>query len=242
MRLSTSLVAVKKIKSTVERSTFSEDDLNQAAKLILDAEGVINPIVVRRTSLESYEVVDGDFEYYAAAKAREINPRKGEMIGTFIVESENEEVITQQVKVLRKQSADDNNKSKIKKTKSENSSQPDLKSINDKIEQVVEAVKKIKEIDTKHTNTQNSLEILADKVDIVEQAAKRIETLLNKLVETGVEESKETKTKVSGYSSMTKDKLKNIAIEKEIKVTTKMTKADIINALEKAEKSSVAAG
>jgi ParB family chromosome partitioning protein len=103
MKLSTSLVAVKKITSAATRSSFADDKLEQAAQIILEAEGVINPIVLRRTSLDSYEVVDGDFEYYAAARAREIDPRKGEMIGAFIIEDENEEVIKEQVKLLRKQ-------------------------------------------------------------------------------------------------------------------------------------------
>jgi ParB family chromosome partitioning protein len=58
--------------------------------------------VLRRTSLDSYEVVDGHFEYYAAARAREINLRKGEMIGAFIIEEEKEEAIEEQVKLLRK--------------------------------------------------------------------------------------------------------------------------------------------
>ncbi|MGI2906235.1 ParB N-terminal domain-containing protein [Tolypothrix sp. VBCCA 56010] len=102
MKLSTSLVAVKKITSNKPRSSFPNDELEQAAKLILESEGVINPIVVRRTSLQSYEVVDGDFEYYAATRAREIDSRKGEMIGVFIVEPENEESITKQVELLRK--------------------------------------------------------------------------------------------------------------------------------------------
>ncbi|RUR84476.1 ParB N-terminal domain-containing protein [Chlorogloeopsis fritschii PCC 9212] len=102
MKLPTSLVAVKKITSNKPRSSFDDDKLEEAAKLILESEGVINPIVVRRTSLQSYEVVDGDFEYYAAARAREIDSHKGEMIGVFIIEPENEENITKQIQLLRK--------------------------------------------------------------------------------------------------------------------------------------------
>ncbi len=101
MKLSTSLVAVKKITSTKPRSNFTDDELEQAAQLILKSEGIINPIVVRRTSLQSYEVLDGDFEYYAAARAREIDPRKGEMIGVFIMEPENEDSITEQIRIFR---------------------------------------------------------------------------------------------------------------------------------------------
>lgn len=89
---------------------FADDDIEQAAQLILDSEGVINPIVVSRISLQSYEVVDGDFEYYAAARAREINPRKGEMIGVFIIEPENQDNLTKQVQVFRKAKSDSSEK------------------------------------------------------------------------------------------------------------------------------------
>lgn len=102
MKLSTSLVAIKKISCIKPRSKFADDQLEQAAQLILESEGVINPVVVRRTSLHSFEVVDGDFEYYAAARAREIDPRKGEMIGVFIIEDENEEALTKQIELFRK--------------------------------------------------------------------------------------------------------------------------------------------
>ncbi len=101
-KLSISIVAVKKITSQEPRSNFADSDLEKVATLSLEAEGLINPIVIRRTSLESYEVVDGDFEYHAAARAREIDPRKGEMVAAFILEPENEEVLLEQVKTLRK--------------------------------------------------------------------------------------------------------------------------------------------
>ncbi|NEP02260.1 MAG: hypothetical protein F6K58_27110 [Symploca sp. SIO2E9] len=102
MKLSLSLVAVKKITSKVPRSKFLDSELELAAHLILEAEGVINPIVVCRKSINSYEVIAGDFEYYAAVKAREVNPRKGEMIGAFIIGDENEKVLKEQVELLRK--------------------------------------------------------------------------------------------------------------------------------------------
>jgi ParB family chromosome partitioning protein len=102
MKLPTKLVAVKKISSSVARSSFTADDIEKAAKLIIEAEGTINPVVLRRTSLESYEVVDGHFEYYAAVRARELSPLKGEMIQAIILESGNEDALLEQVKLLRK--------------------------------------------------------------------------------------------------------------------------------------------
>ncbi|MEH2167813.1 MAG: hypothetical protein V7K41_14280 [Nostoc sp.] len=114
MKLSTSLVAIKKIISSVPRSSFADDDLEQAANLILEAAGVINPIVIRRSSINSFEVVDGHFEYHAAARAREIEPHKGEMIGAFIIESENEETLTKQVELFRQHKADSSEQTSFK--------------------------------------------------------------------------------------------------------------------------------
>ncbi len=100
-KLLASLVLVKKITSTVPRDNFRDRDLEKVAQLILELGGLINPIILRRNGMDAYEIVDGDFEYYAAAKAREINPMKGETIGAFILEPENEELLLEQVQALR---------------------------------------------------------------------------------------------------------------------------------------------
>jgi hypothetical protein len=107
-KLSPSLVAVKRITSAVPRSNFAEPDLDKLARLILDSGGLINPIVVRRTSMDGYEIVDGDFEYYAAARAKEIAPLKGETIGAFILEPENEELLLGQLEIIRKTAITEN--------------------------------------------------------------------------------------------------------------------------------------
>ncbi|MBE9183407.1 ParB N-terminal domain-containing protein [Microcoleus sp. LEGE 07076] len=111
-KLSPSLVAVKKITSAVPRSNFSDPDLEKLARLILDSGGLINPIIVRRNGMDAYEIVDGDFEFYAAARAKEIEPLKGETIGAFILEEENEKLLLEQLEILRKtavtESADEN--------------------------------------------------------------------------------------------------------------------------------------
>ena len=107
-KLLASLVLVKKITSTVPRDNFADRDLEKVAQLILELGGLINPIILRRNGMDAYEIVDGDFEYYAAAKAREINPQKGETIGAFILEPENEELLLEQVQALRKSAKTDN--------------------------------------------------------------------------------------------------------------------------------------
>ena len=101
-KLLVSLVLVKKITSTVPRSNFAERDLEKLAQLILELGGLINPIILRRNGMDAYEIVDGDFEYYAAARAKEIEPLKGETIGAFILEEENEKLLLEQLEILRK--------------------------------------------------------------------------------------------------------------------------------------------
>lgn len=102
MKLPTKLVAVKKISSSVPRSNFVADDVEKAAKLFIEVEGTINPLILRRTSLESYEVIDGHFEYYAAVRARERSPLKGEMIQAIILEDNNNSALLEQVDLIRK--------------------------------------------------------------------------------------------------------------------------------------------
>ncbi|MEG4276266.1 ParB N-terminal domain-containing protein [Microcoleus sp. MON1_C1] len=101
-KLFPSLVAVKRITSAVPRSNFAEPDLEKLARLILESGGLINPIIVRRKGMDAYEIVDGDFEYYAAVRAKEIESLKGETIGAFILEEENEELLLKQLEILRK--------------------------------------------------------------------------------------------------------------------------------------------
>lgn len=107
-KLFPSLVAVKRITSAAPRSNFAEPDLEKLARLILESGGLINPIIVRRNGMDAYEIVDGDFEYYAAVRAKEIEPLKGETIGAFILEEENEELLLDQLKILRKTAITEN--------------------------------------------------------------------------------------------------------------------------------------
>ncbi len=101
MTLLTSLVEVRTITSKRSRSQFDEQEIEQAARLIVEAEGIINPIVLARTGINSFEVIQGHFEYYAAARAREIDLARAETIAAYIVEEENE-AITKQIEIFRK--------------------------------------------------------------------------------------------------------------------------------------------
>ncbi|MBW4557083.1 MAG: hypothetical protein KME59_14265 [Trichormus sp. ATA11-4-KO1] len=208
MKLSTSLVAIKKIISNKPRSLFAEDELEQAAKLILESEGVINPIVVRRTSLQSYEVADGDFEYYAAARAREIDPRKGEMIGVFIIEPENEDNLTQQIHIFRKQKDDS--------SKEVNFTTKDFENFLNKLELRIEKLSRelLEEATAKvYLETQNKElnKKLANKVEPLEVFTKLdVDKIAKKLIKAGFNSKKASQVASAVVNERNKEPFKSL--------------------------------
>jgi len=120
MRLSTSFVAVRKITSSTSPSEFDIEKIEHLAHQIVKSEGIIRPLVLNRTSLESYEVIDGHFEYHAAFRAREIDLRRAEMIAAYIIDPENDDVseaIIEQIKLLRQSTSINIDKSEVVSTK-----------------------------------------------------------------------------------------------------------------------------
>ncbi|HEY9876316.1 MAG TPA: hypothetical protein V6D12_23005 [Candidatus Obscuribacterales bacterium] len=207
MKLTTSLVAVKKISSNVPRSQFAENDLNRLAELILQVEGIINPPVIRRKSLDSYEVVAGDFEYYAAARAREIDPRKGEMIAAFIFEAENEEVLKQQVELLRNRDSEESS----------------TKQANILVEQF--------------ENLPQQVENLTTMLTQVAESVKQIQEIVFNQSEAKPVQSSTTVTQQKDYKRKTKAQLIAIASERNIKIGLEMKKDEMIAVLVKSDAS-----
>ena len=98
-----SLIAVKRIISSIPVTDFNRADLETAARTSLELGGFIQPLIVRRTGTElelTYEVIGGHFQYHAACIAREIDYLAGETVGAYIVEPETEAAITQQLAVI----------------------------------------------------------------------------------------------------------------------------------------------
>lgn len=166
MRLSTSFVAIRKITSSTSAADFDGDRIEQLAHQIVKSEGIIRPLVLNRTSLESYEVVEGHFEYHAAVKAREIDLRRAEMIAAYILDPENgdvSEAIAEQIKLL-------------KRSKSVDLLNPD-DSIN--TSQTIEAKIEISQPDP----LTEMLRLLVLKVDDFESQIKHFENSLKKVCE-----------------------------------------------------------
>lgn len=100
-RLSPAIVLVKNILCSVPRTDFSDAMIEAGAQLILQLEGVITPLILRREGIEHYHVVSGYLEYYAALKAKEINLRQGETINAYIIDPDNEATIIQQIDLFK---------------------------------------------------------------------------------------------------------------------------------------------
>ena len=117
--ISFSLVDVKDITSSIQRSSFTESDLEDLAEMILESEGLIKPLVLKATGIESYTVVDGHLEYYAAVRAKEKDPRKGEMVNAFVISPKSEKTIVKQSEALKSVKSHDDIKVPEKSTDSE---------------------------------------------------------------------------------------------------------------------------
>ncbi|MBW4681866.1 MAG: Rho termination factor N-terminal domain-containing protein [Microcoleus vaginatus WJT46-NPBG5] len=244
MKLSTSLVAVKKITSNAPNSRFLETDINQAAQLILKAGGLINPIIIRRTDITSYEVVDGHFEYYAAVKAREIDPLNGENIPAYIIEPDNEDVLLSQIQALRRREGDNLKEEAIQPASSSSiesqplqtssfSEIPDIKNLVEQLEQSLAAIlsSKIEEsVKTLEANLKSELEAIRDEI-----SQQKTQTTTEAFKPEKIE--KFTKTTASNYRKMTVAQLKEVAKELNIPGRAGMKKEQLIAAINQAEAS-----
>jgi hypothetical protein len=94
-------VDVKNITCDIPPSNFLDDALSSLADMIIESGGIIRPLILKTTGLETYTVVDGHFEYYAAVRAREKNPRQCEMVNAFVISPKNEDEIFKQVAAFR---------------------------------------------------------------------------------------------------------------------------------------------
>lgn len=162
MKLSVTFVPVRKIKPSASRWNFSDDEIDKAARFIAEAKGMVQPIVLQREEgFESYTVIEGDFEYYAAAKASEWEPQTCDVIPAFVVESPDDAgVIQQQIQLFRTQ------RSTLK---------PTLNSINND----QEIASRLNEIETRQVNLELRQAILEQQE--IQEIKKQLDDLKQKI-------------------------------------------------------------
>jgi hypothetical protein len=88
----------------ITRSQFQENQIEELANLFLQARDTIKPIIVRKISPITFEVLEGYLEYYAALKAEQID-EQFTSIQAYIVPPELESTILEQYEFLKSVSA-----------------------------------------------------------------------------------------------------------------------------------------
>jgi predicted nucleic acid-binding OB-fold protein len=99
-------VDVKNITSDIPSANFADNAINSLAELIIESGGIIRPLILTTIGLETYKVVDGHFEYYAAVRAREKNPRQCEMVNAFVISPNHEDKVLKQVSLFKESKSD----------------------------------------------------------------------------------------------------------------------------------------
>lgn len=238
MSLNPSLIPVKKITSNQPRSSFSQDVLEQAAKAILEAEGTINPIVVRQVSLREFEVIEGHLEYYAAVRAREIDLGRGEMIDAIVVQPENEAAILEQICLLR---SSKQTEPSIQSTSDSSAIEHRLNNLEKQIEnQLGELNRKLVDLNQSRNSQQQMAELIHATVSavmkeqlstIVEQIVQAVGTSRKKAI-VPVEELEE-RIKTEGYEKLTAVELKALAKGRGLTGYSGKRKAELITLIKR---------
>lgn len=94
-------VDIKDISSDLPRSHFIKSDLEQLANLILATDGLIRPLILKKSGEEKYTVIEGHREYYAALIAKEKNSSKAEMVNAFVINPNIQASAIEQLQLLK---------------------------------------------------------------------------------------------------------------------------------------------
>jgi ParB-like chromosome segregation protein Spo0J len=92
---------VKSIVSDVPRSNFTESSLEKIANSILEADGLICPLIVQEIGVNKYTVIDGHQGYHAAVLAKQKNIQKAEMVNAFIIADNTRSAAIEQLNLLK---------------------------------------------------------------------------------------------------------------------------------------------
>ncbi|MFM6401842.1 hypothetical protein [Planktothrix sp.] len=211
-----SLVDVSSIQASVPRSNFSEEQIEQLADMILECEGVLNVILLTQTGINNYRVLAGDLEYYAALRAKEKNPRQGEMINAVIVQPQNQEVLLKQAELFKNSSFTVEPKPVIVR---------DETSLESGLEKQLDQLIELQNQD--HKKTQAEFQTLSQMISSgnsdINNRLQQLETTVNNL--TAIFDKLIKKSK---YDAMTVAQLKEIVKKLGIKVKSNIKKGELI--------------
>lgn len=214
------LVDVVCITGAEPREQFDKDKVEKLANSILESDGLLKPLILKSTGPESFEIIDGHWEYWAAVRAREKDPRKGEMVNTLVVSPKVEKMIVKQLHTLQSQAV---TYSVI--------SPNILQSFEEKLKNINRNIDVLVSLPSQLTGMIQKLEgSFQEKIESVNGWLKQLEDKLPDKVKPGEYIEKK------GYAIKTVPELKRLALQRNIKVPSKLLKSNIIALLEEYDK------
>jgi len=86
MSLTPSIISIIAVNH-YEPCSFPQEKIEMGAALILACEGTVKPLLVKRCGVDGYTLIRGDFVYWCALRAHEMNPLQAENIDAYIAEN-----------------------------------------------------------------------------------------------------------------------------------------------------------
>lgn len=162
------MVDVKSITSKVPRSKFKVDEIEKVAQSILASGGLLSPLLLEQTDAEAYEVVAGDFEYYAAVRAKEISPREAEMVNAFVIPSKTVEKAVEQFQALHQSTVGGQAAESL--SSAENYGGNQIENLEARIDEFMRDIKQMRQQDMQaiEQNIEEIQKQLPSKVEVIE--------------------------------------------------------------------------
>lgn len=202
------LVDVKSITPSVPFEQVDKTQVEKLADSILECNGLLKPLVLQPTGPESYVVINGNKEYYAALQARAKDPRKAEMVNAFVIAPKTKGAISKQLEALNPGQTP--------------SPDPDQSEIT-----AIQAT-----LSSQLTLMRQEMERLTQQVD---KMCNKLGTLENKISEITKKRNNNDEPVPVDYKDMIVPELKVLAKKRNIKGRSYMNKAQLIDALEKSD-------
>ncbi|MCI5188842.1 MAG: hypothetical protein D3905_03370 [Candidatus Electrothrix sp. AS4_5] len=200
------LVDVKSITPSVPFEQVDKTQVEKLADSILECNGLLKPLVLQPTGPESYVVINGNKEYYAALQARAKDPRKAEMVNAFVIAPKTKGAISKQLEALNPGQTP--------------SPDPDQSEIT-----AIQAT-----LSSQLTLMRQEMERLTQQVD---KMCNKLGTLENKISE--ITKKRNNEPVPVDYKDMIVPELKVLAKKRNIKGRSYMNKAQLIDALKKSD-------
>lgn len=98
------IIDVADLQPITYKPNVSSAKIEEFAQAILQAGGLISPLLVRKVGLQGYQLINEELqgmEYLAVVRAKEINPRKAEMVNAFVISEDSTSSAISQLNLIQ---------------------------------------------------------------------------------------------------------------------------------------------